>query len=161
MTVSSFVVTVNLSAIPQENKEVQDKKDDLLLDVPSVNEAPSMYLVTVDITLDDPQMLIGQGGQTLFELQRVLRILLNKKLENNFHLNVDINDYKKKKIEYLKGLARSLADEVAITKEKKILPPMSAYERRIIHTELSGRQDIITESQGEGFDRRVVISPVI
>ena len=49
MTVSSFVVTVNLSAIPQENKEVQDKKDDLLLDVPSVNEAPSMYLVTVNV----------------------------------------------------------------------------------------------------------------
>jgi len=114
-------------------------------------------IVDLDIKIKEPQILIGQSGQTLFELQRILRIILNKKLQKNFYLKLDINDYKKKKIEYLKKLAKDLADEVFLTKEKKILSPMPAYERRVIHTELADRQDIITESQGDGANRCVVI----
>ena len=62
-------------------------------------------------------------------------------------------------MEYLKDMAKNLADQVSLTKEEKILPPMSAYERRIIHAELAQRTDVITESQGDGFDRHVVIKP--
>lgn len=125
----------------------------------------------VNITIKEPQILIGQSGQTLFELQRLLGIILHKKLsrsnkesatesgQKDFYLNLDINDYKKKKIEYLKDLAITLANEAIKTQEKKILPPMPSYERRIIHTELSLRQDVVTESQGEGIDRCVVIKP--
>jgi len=88
-----------------------------------------------------------------------LRMILNKSLQKVFYLNLDINDYKKKKVEYLKFLAKDSADEVSFSKEEKVLLPMSSYERRIIHTELSQRSDIITESQGDGFDRHVVIKP--
>jgi spoIIIJ-associated protein len=109
--------------------------------------------------LDEPQILIGQGGQTLFEIQRLLRMVLNKKLQNFFYLNLDINDYKKKKIEYLKDMAKDLADQTVSTKEEKILPAMSSYERRVVHAELSQRADVITESQGDGFDRHIVIKP--
>ena len=114
-------------------------------------------VVNLDMKLDEPQILIGQGGQTLFETQRLLRTILNKKLQKVFYFNLDINDYKKQKIEYLKDLAKSVADEVALTKEEKTLSPMSAYERRIVHAELSQRTDVATESQGEGFDRHIVI----
>ncbi len=132
-------------------------------------------IVNLDIILEEPQILIGEKGQTLFEIQRILRSILNKKLSRStmyrdrgsstesgqkfFYLNLDINDYKKKKIEYLKSLAKDLADEVALTKEEKSLFPMLSYERRIIHTELSQRTDVITESRGEGQDRHIVIKP--
>lgn len=116
-------------------------------------------IISLNITVEEPQLLIGQDGQTLFELSRLLRIILNKKLQKDFYLQLDINDYKKKKVEYLKELAVSLANEVILTKEKKVLAPMPAYERKIIHTELSQRQDVITESQGEGMQRCIVISP--
>jgi spoIIIJ-associated protein len=122
-------------------------------------------VIDLDKKLDEPQILIGQQGQTLFEIQHLLRMILNKKLHtplgtsNIFYLNLDINNYKKKKIEYLKDLAKELADQVSLTKEEKALLPMSAYERRIIHAELSQRTDIITESQGDGFDRHIVIRP--
>ncbi len=115
--------------------------------------------IDLDITIEEPQVLIGQNGQTLFELQRLLRIMLNKKLKKDFYVRLDINDYKKKKIEYLKNLAIDLADEVSKTKENKTLPPMPAYERRVIHAELSERKDVVTESQGEGSDRSIVIKP--
>ena len=70
-------------------------------------------VVNVEINSDEPQILIGQGGQTLFEIQRLLKNILNRKLKKIFFLNLDINDYKKKKIEYLKDLAKSLADQVS------------------------------------------------
>ncbi len=116
-------------------------------------------VVNLNVKLEEPQILIGQGGQTLSETQRLLKTILNKKLQKIFYLNLDINDYKKKKVEYLKGLAKDLADEVAMTKEEKVLLPMPAYERRIIHAELAQRTDIATESQGEGIDRHIVIKP--
>jgi len=116
-------------------------------------------VVDIALLIEEPQMLIGQNGQTLFEFSRLLKIILNKKLQKDFYVNVDINDYKKKKVEFLKELAKTTADQVVQTKEKKELPPMPSYERRVIHAELASRQDIISESQGEGNERHIVISP--
>jgi len=113
----------------------------------------------IDLKTEEPQILIGQGGQTLSEIQHLLKAILRRKIEENFYIDLDINDYKKKKIDYLKEMARGLADEVALTKEEKILPPMPAYERRIIHLELAGRSDVTTESIGKEPERQLVIKP--
>src|SRR3989344_934751 len=107
-------------------------------------------IVKLNINLKEPQFLIGKNGQTLFDLQRVLRIILNKKIKKLFYLKLDINDYQKQKIDYLKSLAKSFASEAILLKEKKVLPPMSSYDRRIIHEELSRNQEVTTESYGEG-----------
>ncbi len=115
--------------------------------------------VEVDITLEEPQFLIGQNGETLSDMGRLLSIMLSRALAKSIYLKLDINDYKKKKTDYIKNLAQSLADEVAFTKEKKALPPMSSYERMVVHSELSQRQDVKTESQGEAQARHVVILP--
>lgn len=122
-------------------------------------EHPKLDVVELNIKIDDPQILIGERGQTLNEIQRILKNFLNKKLGKLFYLNLDINDYKKKKIEYLKGLAHDLADEVVLTKKEKSFLPMSAYERRIVHIELANRPDIATESEGEEPCRKVIIKP--
>ena len=113
----------------------------------------------VNLKMETPQILIGEGGQTLSDIQHLLKAILKRKVAENFYIDLDINDYKKKKNEYLKEIARSVADEVSLTKKEKILSPMSAYERRIIHLELAGRQDISTESIGQEPERRIVIRP--
>ncbi len=123
----------------------------------SAEKNEEIDVVDLDVKLEEPQILIGQGGQTLFEVQRLLKTILNKKLKSIFYFNLDINDYKKQKLEYLKNMAKNLADQVVLTKEEKILLPMSSYERRIIHAELAQRTDVITDSQGEGYDRHIVI----
>ena len=115
--------------------------------------------VIINIKIDTPEILIGEKGRTLAEIQRLLRIILSKKIGKSFYVDLDINDYKKKKIEYLRNLAKDLADEVVLTKEEKELFPMPAYERRIIHLELAERADVTTESQGEEAERRVIIKP--
>lgn len=113
----------------------------------------------VEIKTEDPQILIGERGQTLADIQHLLKIILRKKTEELFYINVDINDYKKKKAEYLRELANSVADDVVLAKEEKALSPMRAFERRIVHMELAERSGVITESIGEGDERKVVIKP--
>lgn len=124
-------------------------------------EVPFQKEETVFLNLKTPEagVLIGEGGQTLFELQHLIKAILKKKIKENFYLDFDINDYKKKKTEYLKELARSSADEAALSRLEKELPAMTPSERRIIHLELSLRQDVKTESIGQEPQRRIIIRP--
>ena len=138
-----------LMTLPPKRIEVEHEK----------GESPEGDIVVISATFEEPQILIGEKGQTLSEIQRLMRTILNKKIQKIFHLSLDINEYKKKKVEYLKDLAKDLADEVSLTREERVLSPMSAYERRVIHSELAGRTDISTESSGMGAYRHIVIRP--
>lgn len=115
--------------------------------------------LSVSLKAEEPQILIGDQGQTLLEIQHLLRAILRKKIEETFFVDLDINGYKKKKSEYLEESARSAADEVALTKNEKNLPPMPAYERRVIHLALANRSDVVTESVGQEPERRITIKP--
>ena len=131
-----------------------------LQELPQVSDSEEKgYAVFSNLKTKDPQLLIGERGQTLLEIQQLLRLVLRKKTGKQFFFDIDINDYKKKKTEYLKELARFSAEEVILSKKEKILPPMPSYERRIVHSELSGSQSVTTESAGEEPERRVVIKP--
>ncbi|GAI32144.1 unnamed protein product, partial [marine sediment metagenome] len=88
--------------------------------------------IPVRIKTEEPKILIGQNGQTLAEIQRLLKAMISRRISEQFYLDIDINDYKKRKTDYLKETAVSLADEVALTKKEKTLASMPAYERRII-----------------------------
>jgi spoIIIJ-associated protein len=135
------------------------KQTGLELEVEIKNQEDST--IFINLTSDEPQFLIGEKGQTLSEIQRLLRAVLRRKTDNpsSFFVDLDVNEYKKKKAEYLKEMAQSAADEVAITKREKEFSPMSPYERRVVHMELAARNDIITESIGEEPLRRVKIKP--
>lgn len=115
--------------------------------------------IPINLKTEEPQILIGEGGQTLAEIQHLLKAILKREIKDLFYINLDINGYKEKKMEYLKELARSAADEVALTKKEKILTPMPAYERRLIHLELAERNDVSSESIGQEPERKVVIKP--
>lgn len=145
MTMSILKLEADISALGQDRTQNE-------------NRAPG-EIVGLNVTLEEPQILIGHGGQTLFEIQRLLRLVLNKKLGGFFYLNLDINGYKKKKTDHIRSFARDVANEVAFIKQEKALSPMPAYERRVIHSELSGRTDVLTESRGEGQNRHIVIKP--
>jgi spoIIIJ-associated protein len=144
--------TIVVSKIEASSDAVKNNKT-------SEEDENNIDVVSLNIVSDEPQILIGEKGQTLFEIQRLLRMVLNKKIQKIFYLNLDIIEYKKKKIEYLKTLAKDLANEVALTKKEKVLFSMPAYERRIIHAELAESPDVVTESHGNGFDRHIVIKP--
>ncbi|MBI2642021.1 MAG: hypothetical protein HYW96_00400 [Candidatus Wildermuthbacteria bacterium] len=113
--------------------------------------------VRVEIEMEEPQLLIGEQGQTLLEVQHVLRLIVRKKLEEAPLIVLDINEYRKSREVYLRELANTAADEVALLKKDKELPAMSSQDRRIVHMVISERADVISESLGEEPDRRIVI----
>jgi len=113
----------------------------------------------VNVKTEEARALIGERGQTLLEIQRLLGLILRKKIDERFYLDLDINNYKRKKIDYLKELSRSVADDVALNKKERILPPMLSYERRIVHVELASRNNITTESVDSDPERKVIIKP--
>ncbi len=115
--------------------------------------------IPIKLKSEEPQVLIGEGGQTLAEIQHLLKAILKKKIEEDFYINLDINGYKEKKEDYLRELVRSVADEVILTKQEKELASMPAYERRIVHMELSTREGIESESIGQDPERRIVVRP--
>lgn len=85
--------------------------------------------------------------------------LITKKLDTH-PVVIDINNYRKKREDLILELARAAARKAVATKEEISLPPMNAFERRLIHTELSGRPDLKTESAGEGKERYVIVKPI-
>jgi spoIIIJ-associated protein len=117
--------------------------------------------IPVELKLEEPQTLIGQNGETLFEIQHLLKIILKRQISDTVYVDLDINNYKKKKAEYLRELAKSTADEVSLSRHEKLLPSMTPYERRIVHVELSQRQDIRTASIGEEPRRKVIVRPAV
>lgn len=73
---------------------------------------------------------------------------------------IDVNNYRKQREDLIVELAKAAARKVAATQTEIELPPMNAYERRLIHAELAERPDLKTESKGEGKERAVVIKPL-
>ncbi len=115
--------------------------------------------LSVNIKMKDPQVLIGEKGQMLFEVESLLKkmVLRKKGKEGPLFINLDINDYKKRKTDYLRELAKETAEEVFFTGVEQNFPPMSSFERRVIHTVVSEMEGVETESMGEGTERKVLI----
>lgn len=121
---------------------------------------PEEGTARIDLRTDEPKTLVGEAGQTLADFQRLIKLIVRREIPEISYVDLDVNNYKKKKAEYLKELANSTADDAVIVKKERELPPMPAYERRVIHMELSKREDVKTESSGEGKDRKIVIKPL-
>lgn len=114
---------------------------------------------------EESRFLIGQYGNNLQALQHVARMLVGHILPETVAEGsvffLDINDYRKKKDQSVIDLARSSAREAEKEQRPVLLRPMSAYERRLVHMELAKETKVITESVGEGLDRRVQVSPLV
>lgn len=114
----------------------------------------------VFLQLEDPRQLIGYRGEALGAFEHLVRVLTGKvSKEETPRVMVDINGYREQRSLVIQDLARSVADQVRFSKRSSTLDPMSAYERRIVHTTLAERVDVTTESFGEGDERRVVVKP--
>lgn len=103
--------------------------------------------------------LIGYHGENMQAIQMLLSGLKTKG-EGAIRMYLDIDGYKQNRNQSIIDLANKIAEQ-AIKIERNIhMDPMNAYDRRIVHTTLQGREDVTTESTGEGEKRHVVIKPI-
>lgn len=115
------------------------------------------------ITLDGSGagVLIGHHGDTLDALQYLANLAANRKEEGEkrefARITVDVEDYRAKREDALRSLARKKAAQVLKYKKSVMLEPMNPYERRIIHSEIQHMEGVSTNSIGAENNRRVVI----
>ena len=122
------------------------------LKIVNIEKSGERYIVNVDGK--DIRYLIGEKGSTLNSVEYLLSSVKNFK---NMKVVIDSNDYKKKREESLRDLARKKGKKVLDTGRNIKLNPMSARERKIIHEEISYIKGLKTESVGEEPKRYLVI----
>ena len=113
--------------------------------------------IALNIEGDDLGILIGRRGQTLASLGHIAKLIVAARLKSWLPLNVDVAGYKKRRHESLQRLALYLAEQVKSEHRAITMEPMPPAERRIIHLSLADDPDVVTQSLGEGEDRKVVI----
>lgn len=118
------------------------------------------YTIYVDINGNAAGTLIGYRGETLNSMQTILSTIANRGFNNKIRLILDIENYRQKREKTLEELAEKVSKTVLKTGKSITLEPMSAYERKIIHSKLQDNNKIETHSIGEGDNRRVVISKI-
>lgn len=111
----------------------------------------------LDVEGADLGALIGRRGETLENIQYLLRLMVNQKLHSWKNIIVDIEHYKARRVTQLTQLAQRMAEQVARSGRAVSLEPMPANERRIVHMALRGHPDVYTESYGDGSRRKVHI----
>jgi spoIIIJ-associated protein len=114
--------------------------------------------VMLDLEGDDLGILIGRRGQTLAHFQYIVRLIMAHKLQMLVPVTIDVEGYKKRRYESLTALAHRLAAQVRSRGTPFTLEPMPPDERRVIHLALSEEPDLVTDSIGEGEERKVVIA---
>lgn len=116
-------------------------------------------LITISLTSENSSGLIGFRGEVLDSFQTLAGAIANKGRDNYRRVIVDCEGYREKREETLKNLAQKLADKAIAKGRKMRLEPMNPFERRIIHSALSNREDIKTQSEGKDPSRYIVIIP--
>jgi spoIIIJ-associated protein len=107
---------------------------------------------------DELGILIGHHGDVLESLQYLASLAANRGTDDFYRISIDVNDYRKKREETLRALARKKAARVAKYKRSFVFEPMSAKDRRIIHSELQDFEGVNTRSVGQDDERKVIIS---
>ena len=115
-------------------------------------------VIKVDIKGEDTGYLIGYRGEVLNSIQTVLSNVASKSNKEKARVIVNIGGFREKREKDLQNLAVKIAGTVIKTKKSITLEPMSAYERKIIHTKLQENDKVKTFSIGEEPYRKVVVS---
>jgi spoIIIJ-associated protein len=103
------------------------------------------------------ESLVGRDGEVLEALQELTRLAVLSSTENRSRLVLDINGYRAERAGDLQKIAEDAAAAVKDSGEAVALAPMSAYERKIVHDAVADL-GLVSESEGEGADRHIVVS---
>lgn len=134
-----------------------------LFDLINVHASPEIVSdddkICINLVASNSSFLIGYRGEVLDAIQCLAGAVANIGREEYKRVVVDCEQYREKRENTLTSLAEKLADKAVKYGRKVNLEPMNPFERRIIHTALSGRNDVKTESEGKEPSRYIVIVP--
>lgn len=117
--------------------------------------------VEVVIDGDEVGLLIGQRGTTLAAIEELLRVVVQRRAQGrrSSKVRLEVGGYKQRRKEALETFAQRIAAEVVESGEPKVLEPMNAADRKIVHDAIVEMTGVQTASEGEEPRRRVVLRP--
>lgn len=120
----------------------------------------SQGVITMELDADDYGIVIGRRGETLDSIQYLLSLVMKKHSNGYVRVTINVGNYREKRNETLRNLAKKNAGYVLRTGRRYTFEPMNPYERRIIHTTVQTIEGVESKSIGYNQDRRVVLEPV-
>lgn len=133
------------------------KSGDLDVEV-KVSSVQGRY-VNIELDGEDVGYLVGRRGEVLNALQYVCNVIASRQLRNGVRITIEGNNFRKRREEALTRLAENIAEQVRERGEEAVLDALPAFERRIVHQALMNFDGVMTYSEGEEPNRRVVIAP--
>lgn len=140
-------------------KEVTEKLLSMLGVGATVEVNSTEDINEVVLQTEESGMLIGYHGETLEALQTIISLLASRELGEFVRVSVEIGEYKKNRVEYLKHVVEQAKEQALSQNTPVSLPDLKSWERRIVHTMLTDDKEVTTESIGEGRDRVLTIKP--
>ena len=105
-------------------------------------------------------LLVGPRGTTLQAIQDLTRVAAQRRLgDRETRLRVDVGGYRERRREALSRFATEVADDVVQSGQARALEPMSSADRKVIHDVLTTVDAVVTHSEGDDPNRRVIIAP--
>lgn len=120
--------------------------------------------IILDVKGSETALVIGKKGATLDSLQFLVGRVVHRGIDSDAAgtakpIVVDAEDYRSRRAESLVALAHRLSEKAIRTRRVVEVDPMSAHDRRIIHLALGAVPGVMTRSEGEGAERRLLIIP--
>lgn len=157
-TVKKRQINKNLEEIEEISEKIKEFFNSILEKDVKCDVKIEDFCILVKINGDNISHLIGYRGATINALQVLATAIANKHSTSKTVVIVDVGDYREKRKKILEDLAEKISQRVIKTRKSITLDPMTAYERKVIHTKLQNSDRVKTFSKGEEPYRKVVIT---
>ena len=151
-----------LNALEQEGEVAADYLE-ALLDILDMDGDLEIDIegdrASVAIVGEDLDALVGQRGATLEALQELTRLAVLQETGQRSRLMLDIGGYRQRRRTELVALAQAAGERVVGSGQDERLAPMTPFERKVVHDTIAAIDGVISESEGEEPQRRVVVRP--
>jgi spoIIIJ-associated protein len=135
----------------------------LLLRLAGLELAPRVFQgeerLEVDLSGEDVDWCFADEGEFLMAVEHLLPRMIRTLSGATMAIRVDCDNFHEIREERLRSLAQRVAEEVRKGGKPRVLEPMNPADRRIIHTTLADDPNVVTESDGDGYFKRIMVKP--
>ncbi len=111
------------------------------------------------LNTNDSGIVIGYHGEILEAMQLILSLMIARRLDRFVRITLEVGDYRKNREEYLKQLAEKMKERALSEQREQVISQLKPWERRIVHLFFQDDKEVLSESEGEGRERILVIKP--
>ena len=162
----------DIKEVKKESKKQNENMDEIQIAVNNIEIFLKSFLekevsykidvqefnINIELLGEKLNYLIGYRGETINALQTIITAIANKNASAKIRVFLDVAGYKDKRVKTLEELAEKISKTVIKTGKSIALEPMTAYERKIIHSKLQSNEKVTTYSKGEEPYRKIVIT---